>query len=98
MVNTPTECADDLPTIPGFFTNHPKSRSVNNSLQRSDLDPNSIKQKNASQSSAQETFTSPKTHQKHSRFKQIVVTLGDPAELPQRPFKLGASLSERFWY
>ena len=29
MENTPTGPADDLPSIPGFFKNDPKSRSVN---------------------------------------------------------------------
>ena len=29
MEDTPTECADDLPTILGIFKNDPKSRSVN---------------------------------------------------------------------
>ena len=35
-------CADDLPTILGFFKNDPKSRSVNIFLQRLDFDPNRI--------------------------------------------------------
>ena len=43
MENTPTVCADNLPTILGIFKNEPKSRSVNNSLQQLDFDPNSIK-------------------------------------------------------
>ena len=42
MENTPTGCADDLPSILAIFKNDPKSRSVNNSLQRPDLDPGSI--------------------------------------------------------
>ena len=40
MENTPTGRADDLPTFLGIFKNDPK-RSVNNSLQRLDLDPQS---------------------------------------------------------
>ena len=43
MENSPTVCADDLPTILGIVKNDPKSRSVNNSLQQLDFDPNSIK-------------------------------------------------------
>ena len=43
MGNTPTGRADDLPTILGISKNELKSRSVNNSLQRLDLDPNSRK-------------------------------------------------------
>ena len=34
MGNTPTGCADDLLTILGICKNDPKTRSVNNSLQR----------------------------------------------------------------
>jgi hypothetical protein len=41
--NTPTVWADDLPTILAFFKKYKTSRSVNNSLQRLDFDPNSIK-------------------------------------------------------
>ena len=53
MENTPTGCADDLPSILGIFPNDPKSRSVNNSLQQLNFNPNSIKNCVTSQSSAQ---------------------------------------------
>ena len=43
MGNTPIGCGSDLPSVLGLFKNDPKSRSVNNSFQRLDLDPNSIK-------------------------------------------------------
>ena len=42
MENMPKEGADDLLTILGIFKDDPKSRSVNNSLQRSNLSPNCI--------------------------------------------------------
>ena len=42
MENTPTVCADYLPTILRILKNDPTSRSVNNSLQRLDFDPSSI--------------------------------------------------------
>ena len=42
MENTPMVCADDLTSIRGIFKNDPKSRSVNNSLQRLDLDSSSV--------------------------------------------------------
>ena len=41
MENTPMGCGSDLPRILGMSENYPKSRSVNNFLQRLDLDPNS---------------------------------------------------------
>ena len=41
MASTPTRCADDLPSILGIFKKYSKSRSVNNSPQWLDLDPNS---------------------------------------------------------
>ena len=43
MENTPTGCGSDLPTILRILKNDRKSRSVNNSLQPLDLDPNIIK-------------------------------------------------------
>jgi hypothetical protein len=43
MENTPTVCADDLPSVLGIFKNDPKSKSVNNVLQRLDLDPDKYK-------------------------------------------------------
>ena len=42
MENTPTVCANDLPTFLRNFKNDPKSRSVNNVLQRLDFEPGSI--------------------------------------------------------
>ena len=44
MENTPTGCGSDLPSILRTFKNDPKSRSVNNFLECSDVDPNSRKQ------------------------------------------------------
>lgn len=44
MENTPTGCADDLCTILKILKNDPKPRSVNNSIQRLDLDPSSIQE------------------------------------------------------
>jgi hypothetical protein len=41
MQNTPAGCGSHLPTILRTFENEPKSRSVNNFLECSDLDPNS---------------------------------------------------------
>ena len=41
MENTPTGRGSDLPTFLGICKNAAKSRSVNNSLQRLDLPPNS---------------------------------------------------------
>jgi hypothetical protein len=41
--HTPTGCDGHLRTILRTFTNDPKSRSVNNSVKCSDLDPNSRK-------------------------------------------------------
>ena len=43
MENTPTGCGSDLPTILRILKNDRKSRSVNNFLECSDLDPNSRK-------------------------------------------------------
>ena len=43
MENTPLVCADELPSILGMVNKYPKSRSVNNFLQRLDFDPNSMK-------------------------------------------------------
>ena len=43
MENTPTGCGSHLYTILRTFKNDRKSRSVNNSLEWSDLDPNSTK-------------------------------------------------------
>ena len=43
MENTPVGCGSDLLTILCTFKNDAKSRSVSNSLQRLDLDLNSIK-------------------------------------------------------
>ena len=43
MENTPTGCGSDLPTILRILKNDRKSRSVNNFLECSDLDPNSVK-------------------------------------------------------
>ena len=40
MENTPTGCGSDLPTSLRILKNDRKSRSVNNSLQRLDLEPN----------------------------------------------------------
>ena len=42
MENTPTVCGSDLPTILGILKNDGKSRSVNNSLQPLNLEPNRI--------------------------------------------------------
>ena len=42
MEDTPTGCANELLTILETSNNDPKSRSVNTSLQRLDLDPNCI--------------------------------------------------------
>ena len=42
MENTPAGRADDLPTIWKIFKNDPKSRSVNNSLQRLNFDPSNF--------------------------------------------------------
>jgi hypothetical protein len=41
--NTPTGCGSHLPSILRPFKNDPKSRSVNNFLECTDLDPNSRK-------------------------------------------------------
>lgn len=46
MDDTPAGCGDDLPTILGTVKNVPKSRSINNFLQRPDVDPNSARTKN----------------------------------------------------
>ena len=43
MENTPTGCGCHLPTNLRILKNDRKSRSVNNSLECSDLDPNSVK-------------------------------------------------------
>ena len=43
MENTPMGCADDLSTIMGIYKNDSKSKSVHNSLQQLDFDPDSIK-------------------------------------------------------
>ena len=43
MGNTPMGRADDLPTILEISINDSKTKSVNNSLQQPDFDPNSIK-------------------------------------------------------
>ena len=43
MESTPTERADDLPSVLGVVKNDTRARSLNNSLQRPDFDPNSIK-------------------------------------------------------
>ena len=43
MQNTPAGCGSHLPSILRTFKNDPKSRSVNNFLECSDLDPNSGK-------------------------------------------------------
>ena len=53
MENTPMLCADDLLTILSIFKNDLKSRSVHNSFQQLDFDPDSIKETISSQSSAQ---------------------------------------------
>ena len=53
MENAPTECGSDLLAIREFSKNGSRSRSVNNSLQRLDLDPNSTLVLFTSQSSAQ---------------------------------------------
>jgi hypothetical protein len=42
MDNTPTGCGSDLPTNLTILKKSRKSRSVNNSLQPLDLDPNRI--------------------------------------------------------
>ena len=42
MENTPTGCADDLPTILGIYKNDPKSRSVIIFFQRLDFAPNTM--------------------------------------------------------
>ena len=42
MENTPTVCADDLPTILGIFKNEPISRSARIFIQKLDFDPNNI--------------------------------------------------------
>ena len=42
MGNTPTACADNLPTILGFFKNDPKSRSVISFHRQPDFEPNTI--------------------------------------------------------
>ena len=42
MENTPPLRADDLSSILGIFKNDPILKSVNNSLQQLDFDPNSI--------------------------------------------------------
>ena len=72
MENTPTGRADDLPTILGIFKNDPKSRSVNNSLQQLDFDPNSVQDFFTSQSFAQSIFhTINETHKQYSLLDAI---------------------------
>ena len=43
MENTPTGCADDLPTILGFFKKIPKIEKCQHSFQQMNFDPNRIK-------------------------------------------------------
>ena len=52
MENTPTGCADDLPTILRNSKNEPKSRSVNIVIQWLNFDPNSSTKKKCSPATA----------------------------------------------